>query len=99
MRGKPGPPRNERSAGFVVRKEGLEPSRFYPPDPKSGASANSATFAGEVLLKGIAVRMESPESRVGNCALETENDSETSVSGRVCHLEEPLALEFTPRRY
>ena len=29
----------------LVRKEGLEPSRFYPPDPKSGASANSATFA------------------------------------------------------
>jgi hypothetical protein len=28
-----------------VRKEGLEPSRFYPPDPKSGASANSATLA------------------------------------------------------
>src|SRR5579884_2274299 len=32
-------------ADFLVRKEGLEPSRFYPPDPKSGASANSATFA------------------------------------------------------
>ena len=29
-------------------KGGLEPPRFYPPDPKSGASANSATFAFEV---------------------------------------------------
>ena len=29
----------------LVRKEGLEPSWVSPPDPKSGASANSATFA------------------------------------------------------
>src|SRR5262245_41250790 len=32
-----------RSGG--VRKEGVEPSRVSPPDPKSGASASSATFA------------------------------------------------------
>src|ERR1700742_2361497 len=29
----------------MVRKGGLEPPRLTAPDPKSGASANSATFA------------------------------------------------------
>ena len=29
----------------MVRMRGLEPPRSYPPDPKSGASANSATSA------------------------------------------------------
>ncbi len=30
---------------FLVRKGGLEPPHLSVPDPKSGASANSATFA------------------------------------------------------
>src|SRR5262245_23189020 len=39
--------RSSRSSGVSegVRKEGGEPSRVSPPDPKSGASASSATFA------------------------------------------------------
>ena len=35
----------------MVRKGGLEPPHLSVPDPKSGASANSATFACKSAVK------------------------------------------------
>ena len=37
----------------MVRKGGLEPPHLSVPDPKSGASANSATFAFYYMAKGV----------------------------------------------
>ena len=34
----------------MVREAGLEPARFYPSEPKSGASTNSATLARGAIL-------------------------------------------------
>ena len=51
-----------------MRKGGLEPPWVSPPDPKSGASANSATFAGTLLeqLPGArAVRALQDHYRLG----------------------------------
>src|ERR1041384_2979793 len=44
----------------LVRREGLEPSCLAASDPKSGASANSATFAGCHLLRIINVLYARP---------------------------------------
>src|SRR5437763_12302175 len=61
----------------MVRKGGLEPPPLTGPDPKSGASANSATLAGDKIIaclptnrneaaKGYSVELVSLE-KVGNC--------------------------------
>src|SRR5262245_1452809 len=57
----------------LVRAEGLEPPRFAPPEPKSGASTNSATPAhGEpshILGTGsISARMASCTAKLRPCA-------------------------------
>lgn len=46
----PGEKKQSR-ARKMVRGEGFEPSRVAPPDPKSGASADSATLASRTILK------------------------------------------------
>ena len=51
----------------VVRKKGLEPSRPKAPEPKSGASANSATRAVRLTLPLLEPAMF-PKSPEGECA-------------------------------
>src|SRR5262249_55680046 len=71
--------KNRMLCKLLVRKEGLEPSRFYPPDPKSGASANSATFA----------YLESITCHATDCAFSTVAGAcvfwHHFKPGRLCH--------------
>ncbi len=46
---------SQRRPVSVVRKEGLEPSRGYPLEPKSSASTSSATFAGRAARAPAAI--------------------------------------------
>ena len=46
----------------MVRKEGLEPSRGYPLEPKSSASTSSATFA-ELISQPTAPLETEPTGR------------------------------------
>ena len=40
---------------FKLPERGLEPLRISPPDPKSGASANSATLASDMIFEDSAL--------------------------------------------
>ena len=56
---------DERTNKPMVRKEGLEPSRGYPLEPKSSASTNSATFALAPPLPGPARAARRHEPQTG----------------------------------
>src|SRR5262249_50686651 len=51
--------RNDGDANdhVAVHEEGVEPSRFYPPEPKSGASASSATRARDLVPFPVTIQL------------------------------------------
>src|SRR4029450_3855122 len=51
-----------------VPGRGLEPLRIAPPDPKSGASANFATLAAEILPGGCSGGYRSPAHSIAGGA-------------------------------
>jgi hypothetical protein len=65
---------------LLVRKGGLEPPHLSVPDPKSGASANSATFASQPVTRnkntGVGEESEVEED------LSLESQTKTSS---MCH--------------
>src|SRR5262252_10628721 len=50
----------EGLARCLVRKEGLEPSRFYPQVPETCASTSSATFAGRGRIASESPSVKEP---------------------------------------
>src|SRR5262245_42357010 len=75
---------------LAMRKEGLEPSRCYPLDPKSSASANSATFAYPKtriylilrMLRAAVNRVDGVHCGHGPCC--KHSDAVSGLSDRRC---------------
>ncbi len=66
--------------GDLVRKGGLEPPRLAAPDPKSGASANSATFAPIsrthlIIAPGMSTRAKAHFIEAWNAGLKVSRSS------------------------
>src|SRR5256885_8385875 len=73
--------------GLLVRKGGLDPPPLSVPDPKSGASANSATFANQAneVEDSIGKQMNAPDvnSRELSDEVSTESGSDRVTAGRI----------------
>ena len=82
----------------MVRKGGLEPPHLSVPDPKSGASANSATFANHAseVEDNIGQQMNAPD--VNSRELSDEG-STGSGSDRVTACRILLVRMVRPGRY
>src|SRR5690242_17919772 len=59
----------------LVRKEGLEPSRGYPLEPKSSASTSSATFARKTLDQRTHPPKRGARSIPDDCQSLTDRDA------------------------
>jgi hypothetical protein len=76
----------------LVRKGGLEPPRLAAPDPKSGASANSATFARENVC---IVNRAAPAAKFCHSKPDRESVAATVVKGIVAYFTAQAAFVVT----
>src|SRR5712691_10679092 len=89
----------------MVRKGGLEPPHLSVPDPKSGASANSATFATQLTCgereDSIGKQLSAVASSLGSGSVSTFSKGKghllTGSAGALARRSVRSALNFSKR--